>query len=364
MPTISYFCGIIIIIIILSYHFIMRKLYVLLALLLCVGTAWGQTAITSLDQLSNSKVYYLKSGRSSGSTSHYLVYNTASSNGYLSSTYGSGHATTFSQTDTQFQFAIYKVGEKYFMYNLAAGKFVGNATNNNTAIPMVDLPSSNIAFKATGNATYPWMISTNNWTGAVNVADTYGCHGIVNWTGGKDNKTDEGNILQICEAGELPEATQQLIAQRISWMDYYNRVASALQSYNTNRVGSIDEASKSTLETTKSAFDADVTEDNYNAMVQAYNGISRITLAPGEKFQLRCIESSRGLLAYSTDTNKASADKPTLAGSTKAELPSLTDEGLYLDWVMIEVSGKKYIYNVEKQQFLTQGTPVTFTEAG
>ncbi|MDY4030545.1 MAG: hypothetical protein SOY69_04945 [Alloprevotella sp.] len=295
------------------------------------------------------------------------MYNTASSNGYLSSTYGSGHATTFSQTDTQFQFAIYKVGEKYFMYNLAAGKFVGNATNNNTAIPMVDLPSSNIAFKATGNATYPWMISTNNWTGAVNVADTYGCHGIVNWTGGKDNKTDEGNILQIYEAGDLSTDLQKLISARIEWMDTYNSAKNEVNlSLVNHRVGAITESGARIVQAALTAFENELSQTTYDALTTAYSQAvsERITLSAGEKFRLKCIESARGYLAYTTNTAKADANKPTLAGSGNSSLPTLTEDGVYLDWAFVEVDGKKYMYNVEKQRFLTQGTPVTFTGSG
>ena len=118
----------------------MRKITSLL-MLLCVfvGTAWGQVA--KLEDLSNDKVYVLKSGRSSNTQSHYLLYHTdAPSN--LSSTYGSGHHLDYSNDTNNFHFAIYKHEGKYYFYNIAAGKFIGNNDNNNGAIPLVDVPTN------------------------------------------------------------------------------------------------------------------------------------------------------------------------------------------------------------------------------
>ncbi len=333
----------------------MRKLYALLTLMLFAGTAWAQTAITSLSQLSNSKVYYLKSGRTTASKDHYLVYNTTYSNGYLSSTYGSGHATTFDQNqiDNQFLFAIYKVGEKYFMYNLAAGKFVGNATSNNTAIPMVSIPTSNISFKATGNDTYPWMISTNNWTGAVNAARTSGCHGIVNWTDGANNKTDGGNILQICEAGDLSTDTQTAIRTA-----FITLISNEITNASDTRVGAMTTTGVDNLNTLKAAYDANPSDETLSSLYTAYAACSRVTLAAGEKFKVKCIEDSRGYLAYSANTTGAGNTVPTLAGASHGNFafPGINDEGVSTEWVIMENSGRKYIYNAQNRMYLATGT--------
>lgn len=352
----------------------MRKLYVLLTLLLFTGTAWAQTAITSLDQLSNSKVYYLKSGRSNANTSHYFLYHEDGA-GYLSSTYSNqGHNMDFSANTTNFQFAIYKTSDgKYYMYNIYAGKFVGNATRNNAAIPMVLFPTSDITFRETTDENYKWVMSTNNFTGVVNAADISGCHGVVNWTGAGNNLlTDGGNKFQIYEAGDLSSDLQNLISARVEWKDSYNstEVANIVNEVNlslvNHRVGAIAESEARTVQAALTAFENAPSRDTYAALTTAYSqvGSERITLSAGEKFRLKCIESVRGYLAYTTNTAKADANKPTLAGSGNSNLPTLTEEGVYLDWAFVEVDGKKYMYNVEKQRFLTTGTPVTFTGSG
>lgn len=112
----------------------MRKITSLLMLFCAfVGTAWGQ--IENLENLSNDKVYVLKSGRTTADASHYLLYHTDAPNN-LSSTYsGQGHQLEYNDETNNFHFAIYKHEGKFYFYNIAAGKFIGNNDNNNGAGP-------------------------------------------------------------------------------------------------------------------------------------------------------------------------------------------------------------------------------------
>ena len=326
-------------------------------------TGLNSNYITSLEDLSNDKVYYFKSGRSSGSTSHYLLYHTAAPNN-LSSTFGSGHSMTFNPSTTNFQFALYKSGETYYMYNIEAGKFVGNANTNNAAIPLVMFPSNGITLKPSGNSTYTWVMSTNNFVGALNAANTSGCHGVVNWTGGNANLTDGGNIYQICEAGDLSTDIQTTIANRITWGPVYTTIKEEADIASDTRMGALTVASGATISAACTAFEANPNGETYAAMQSAYSAGERTTLSAGEKFTVKCIEDSRGYLVYSTVDGKGSETIANLAGTANASLPSLTDDGVYKEWVFVEKDGKKYIYNVQNQKFLLKGTPVKFDDLG
>ncbi len=157
--------------------------------------------VASLEDLSNDKLYVLKSGRSSSDGNHYLLYHPDAPN-HLSSTYGSGHSMDFDISNPNFHFSIYKDGAgKYYFYNIAAKKFVGNADANNAAIPLTADVTNPVEIRTSGNSDYGFAFSTNG-KGALNAAQTTGCHGVVNWTGGYNNLSDAGNIYQIVEVGK------------------------------------------------------------------------------------------------------------------------------------------------------------------
>ena len=204
---------------------------------------------------------------------------------------------------------------------------------------MVTFPTSDITFRETADANYKWVMSTNNFTGVVNAADLSGCHGVVNWTGSSNNLlTDPGNKIQIYEAGDLSTDLQNLISARIEWMDTYNsaEVTNIISDVNVslqNRVGAMAQSDGRAVQAALTAFENAPSQTTYDALTTAYSQISgdKITLSPGEKFRLKCIESARGYLAYTTNTQKADANKPTLAGSGNSTLPTLTEDGVYLD---------------------------------
>ena len=51
----------------------MRKIYLLMLTLFCAVGAWAETVITDISNLSNDKIYVLKSGRSTTTVNHYLL---------------------------------------------------------------------------------------------------------------------------------------------------------------------------------------------------------------------------------------------------------------------------------------------------
>lgn len=161
------------------------------ALLACLVTgnwqsAWAQTVVTKLDQLSNEKVYNIKSVRG------YLLYS-ASYTSNLAGSAGSGvkDAGTASLTQAAQQFAIYTVGGKHYLYSVGAKKFVSSDGGYE------DAPNTVLTITATNNKDYPWMFklgSNTINTQASKGGDPKGC--LVNgWA-----TADDGNRLAITEA--------------------------------------------------------------------------------------------------------------------------------------------------------------------
>lgn len=122
----------------------------LFALFTCLMTggwlsAWAQSPVTDLNQLSNSKVYNIKSVRG------FLLYST-NYTGNLAGSAGSGveDAGDASATAKAQQFAIFTVSGKRYLYSVGAQKFV--SSNGNYSDDATDA----LTFTGTGNANYAW----------------------------------------------------------------------------------------------------------------------------------------------------------------------------------------------------------------
>ena len=343
----------------------MRKSFTLLfaALLACVGVAKAQ--IASVDDLSNDKVYTLKSGRSNETTSHYLLYHTDAPNN-LSSTYGSGHSMTYNDATNNFHFAIYKQEGKFYLFSVAAQKFVGKNDNNNGAIPLVEMPTNDLEIRTSNNATYNFVLSTNR-SGALNAADTRDCHGLVNWSGGYNNLDDAGNIFQIAEVGNLDAQLKALIEEKINAGAVLAPAREAVASASDTRVGSYTTASVAALSSALDAYDASQTTENFNAVKTAYEALvaggKKVELTAGEIFTVKCVEDIRGYMVYSTVEGMGSTTQAYLAGTYKPEDHAPIDaEGVYKEWAFIQHEGKNYIYNVENKKFITSDNVVKFSD--
>ncbi|MGN1354936.1 MAG: hypothetical protein ACI4V2_08490, partial [Alloprevotella sp.] len=326
-------------------------------------------AITALSELSNTKVYALKSGRSinSDNTNHYLLYHTDAT-GNLSSTYGSGHSLEYSDATTNFQFALYSANGAYYMYNIAAGKYVGTVSDNNDAIPLATIPHNALSIKASNNGIYNWVLSVNNFTGALNVADIQGCHGIVNWNDGAGNLTDFGNIFEIIEVGDLDSDLQTTLATQTAWIPQYTTIYNVAAAASDTYVGAMTTTAGAAVSATCTNFYLSPSETTYNAMVESYNENSSnvVTLAADEKFQIQCSATARGYLAYSTVDENGSETNAYIAGATGwTKFPTIDAEGIYSEWAFVEKDSKKYIYNVQNQKFISpSGGLIAFDETG
>ena len=312
-------------------------------------------SITSLNDLSNDKLYWLKSGRSFGTTSnHYLLWNSSAAPNYLSCTYFAVDAEktmNFSEESQNFQFAIYKSGNAYYLYNMAAGKFVGNNNNNNGAIPMVKAPTNQVYFKASENGTYNWMLSTNNFGGALNAADKN--NGVVNWNDGKNETKDLGNCFNIIEVegSNVSDDLQATLETYIGWGLKYNAINAAIASPSDVLVGAISTSGATAVSSACETFAETPNQSNYDAMVSAYEN-AKITLNEGDVFTIQCKVSDRGYLAYSPSHSKTHAYLAGTGGGWASKFPAIDAEGVSIKWAYYEKDGKKYIYNYDNKVFI------------
>ena len=323
-------------------------------------TGLNSAYITSLQDLSNDKVYALKSNKANDA---YVYYSDGVENvvATIKSPYNN---IAYNANDNKFHFAIYNDGSSYFLYNIAAGKFVGTTTSGDGAIPWTAIPTNDIKIKYTANSAYAFIMSCNNGSGAINLNSNVGNFGVLNWNGGYNGHLDDaGNQFQFIEVGDLSAETKALIAERTPWTSAYVNTTYAVNNPSDVYVNAIPNASLQTVSDAKSAFESNPSTATYEAMVSAYES-NKIKLAAGEIFKIKCIESVRGYLAYSTVEEKGSETNAWLAQTNNANHPSLTDQGAYTDFALIEILGKKYIYNTQNKQILKKGTPVTFAELG
>ena len=322
-------------------------------------TGLNSAYITSLQDLSNDKVYALRTHKSANS---YVYYSAGTAN--VVSTDPENYNTTFDANNTKFQFAIYNDGSSYFFYNIAASQFIGTTKSGNGSIPWTSIPTNDIKIKGTTDSAFPFILSCNNETGAININASVNSHGVLNWNGGYNGHLDDaGNQFQFIEVGDLSAETKALIAERTPWTSAYVNTTYAVNNPSDVYVNAIPNASLQTVSDAKSAFESNPSTATYEAMVSAYES-NKIKLAAGEIFKIKCIESVRGYLAYSTVEEKGSETNAWLAQTNNANHPSLTDDGAYTDFALIEILGKKYIYNTQNKQILKKGTPVTFAELG
>lgn len=195
----------------------MKKITFLLhCLLLCCIGATAQTQVTEIGNLSNDKIYTLKAQRG-GDGAGYLLYQESSAANNLQANYGNGPSDiTYSPTDPAYQWAIYtspKTGLAYF-YSIAGNKFIGSSIEGSSKpVTMVEVPTNEVEIRASQVTAYPFVLSTNRWALNVNANTTYG---IMSWSDGYDKKTDDGNVYQITEAGDLDATIKSNIAAKVA----------------------------------------------------------------------------------------------------------------------------------------------------
>ena len=129
----------------------MKKIYLMLVSLLCTVFAAQAAKVTDLSQLSDDKVYTIRSERA------FLLYQ---SNKLVSSN-GKSVSATRNPQDTNQQFQIKKSGSNYLLYSVGAGKYVMCTSSNN--VTFNSTRGSNLTLHATGNTNYPWKLQIGSF---------------------------------------------------------------------------------------------------------------------------------------------------------------------------------------------------------
>ncbi len=176
----------------------MKKLFLMMFALL--GTALSVCAgdrVTSLSQLSNDKVYVLKSRRA------FLLYSEKFPGRLCANTGTEVGSVTASLSDINQQFRIEKNGDNYYLFCEGAGKYVKSGGVYERT------PSTPLRMEWQGATDYPWKLIIGDH--AMNTQNS--AHGspigiVVNgWT-----FTDEGNCYYIEEAIPMPKTYTVVVA--------------------------------------------------------------------------------------------------------------------------------------------------------
>ncbi len=129
----------------------MKKIYLMLFTLLCVVFGAQAAKVTDLSQLSDDKVYTIRSERS------FLLFHS----GTLATGNGQSVNATRNPQDTNQQFQIKKSGSNYWLYSVGKGQYV--MVNSKNTVSWAAARGSNVTFESTGNSNYPWKIKIGNF---------------------------------------------------------------------------------------------------------------------------------------------------------------------------------------------------------
>ena len=178
------------------------------------GSAWilvdNTESVSEVADFENGAIYTFVTARG------WMGANTTAN--VISSAYGGNNipAADVKRTNPNFQWTVYKsANNKYYLYNIGKGQFMGMQTANNAAIPFAETPAGlKMTFKKSGNANYPIMFSIDN-VGVVNHS-TDRSYGLIYWNGGWSNPNDEGSNHKVVKVGELDDATLSAIQARVA----------------------------------------------------------------------------------------------------------------------------------------------------
>ena len=129
----------------------MKKIYFMLISFLCIVLSAQAAKVTNLSQLSDDKLYTIRSERA------FLLY----ANNTLASSNGQSVSATRNPQDPNQQFQIKKSGSNYLLYSVGAKKYV--MVNAQNTVTWNATRGSNVAITSTGNAAYPWKIKVGNF---------------------------------------------------------------------------------------------------------------------------------------------------------------------------------------------------------
>ncbi len=129
----------------------MKKIYLVLFTLLCTVFAAQAAKVTDLSQLSDDKLYTIRSERA------FLLYH----NNTLASSNGKAVSATRNPKDANQQFQIKKSGSSYLLYSVGAKKYLMVQREN--TVTWNATRGSNLTITSTGSAAYPWKLKIGSF---------------------------------------------------------------------------------------------------------------------------------------------------------------------------------------------------------
>ena len=327
----------------------MRKITSLLLALVCTVGAWAE-GVATVDAIQNGYIYTIASTR-----------NAITWDG--SDTKCVGAALDANNVNHRFVAIKSSIGDDcFYFYNVGANKFMSKEGGNAS---LVDSYAFYWKVKGSNDATWPLMIDAQdgdhfNFGGAGQIT-------IDGWS-----TADAGNKLQIVEVEAADEALLTAITEKARRSDVVHAIQPIVSGASDVRVGAYSISAVAALSAAMEAFNADKSDANYSTLETEYNNFVEgspavNTLSPGEKFVLKCIDSARGYLVYSTVEGKGSETEPWIAGTNYSSQPDNVDaEGVYKEWTYVTVDDNKYLFNVQKKMAVatTNGEPVEFANRG
>ena len=177
------------------------------------GSKWFfQEEITSVENLSNDRAYFLESSRG------YLLYKNNNPDVVASSVTYSDVA----RSNKASYWSIYKSPDtgKYYIYNLAANKFIGQNSDDSGRFPFVEKPTNDIQIVSSTKNGYPFVFSTDNY-GAINHFNHTAAPGVANWagdanSGGLRSLDDDGSAHRVFGGRNLTDEEKAKIASLVS----------------------------------------------------------------------------------------------------------------------------------------------------
>ncbi len=177
------------------------------------GSKWYlEENVASVSDLCNDRAYILESSRGR------LLYNSENA-GVVGSSVAYG---SIKKENDASLWAIYKSPDtgKYYFYNVAANKFIGQNSDENGRFPLVEKPTNIIEIVSSKKDGYPFVFSTDNY-GAINHFNHGTVPGVANWKG-NDNQgglrslADDGSAHRIYGLRDLTDSEKANIANLVS----------------------------------------------------------------------------------------------------------------------------------------------------
>ena len=191
-----------------------------------VGATYDElmTAKTSLATALNSALYVTEID---GFSNNY-VYTFVSKRGWMGANETNGVISgTGADNNTNYQWAVYKSSEHYYLYNIGKGQFMGVEIRNNTQMPFSATPqTTGLTFKKSAWDDYPIMFSMNNEYVVNN--DNNGK--MICWTDGWSKLNDEGNNHKVTIVGKIESSTLTTIAAAVELYETQGVAVQALDA--------------------------------------------------------------------------------------------------------------------------------------